>query len=290
MVEGAELVQHLQLFAVSLLFSAISFWTARKWGFFRDLHNPDTPPLSLKTVLGAFGVFIGVAMFLVPIVVMIIFFLVGKKIDMPFDPVVQSWMNLINIIASALATFLYYLMLPKNTKLAISRKTTSSGIQKIKDDILVGAGTWLISFPAVTAIGQIVEIYIISQFPAEKAEQVAVKYLKMTMDRPILFGITAFLLVFVVPVVEEMLFRGFLQTWLMQHLSFKKAIGVTSLIFAAFHFSLTQGIANVELLISLFIFSCFLGYVYERQQSLLASIGLHSVFNGISVVALVFSK
>jgi uncharacterized protein len=65
------------------------------------------------------------------------------------------------------------------------------------------------------------------------------------------------------------------------------SILLASLIFAFFHFSYSQGIDNIEVITSLFVFSCFLGFVYERQQSLWASVGLHALFNAISVVLIV---
>ena len=61
---------------------------------------------------------------------------------------------------------------------------------------------------------------------------------------------------------------------------------IASLIFAAFHFSTSQGLNNIELLVSLFVLSCFLGFLYERQESLLASMALHATFNAISILAI----
>lgn len=91
------------------------------------------------------------------------------------------------------------------------------------------------------------------------------------------FGIlTAVFAVLIVPVFEEMLFRGFLQTsvrsltgspWL--------AIVLTSLFFSILH-PLTHAPA-------LFALSCGLGYAYERSGSLLRSILMHVLFNGLSV-------
>ncbi|HOK95321.1 MAG TPA: type II CAAX endopeptidase family protein [Anaerohalosphaeraceae bacterium] len=80
----------------------------------------------------------------------------------------------------------------------------------------------------------------------------------------------------VVPIFEEMLFRGFLQTqirtltnrpWL--------AVVITSVIFAILH--PTTHIA------ALFMLSCGLGYAYERSGSLFRPILMHFLFNGISV-------
>ncbi|MEN9654812.1 MAG: hypothetical protein RL235_924, partial [Chlamydiota bacterium] len=46
--------------------------------------------------------------------------------------------------------------------------------------------------------------------------------------------------------------------------------------------------ANIPIIAALFTFSLFLGYVYERQRALIAPMGLHAMFNGISVLNLYF--
>ena len=131
---------------------------------------------------------------------------------------------------------------------------------------------------------QILEIFSLF-FPAPE-EQIAVKYLRTVAQFPLLFTVASLLIVFIVPIAEELLFRGFLQTWLKQKVGWGKAILITSIIFSLFHFSTQQGAHNLSLLSSLFILSCFLGFLYERQQSLFASIALHMVFNGVSILLL----
>lgn len=85
----------------------------------------------------------------------------------------------------------------------------------------------------------------------------------------------------IVPIFEEMLFRGFLQTqicsltgrpWL--------AVVITSVIFSILH--PTTHIA------ALFMLSCGLGYAYERSGSLFRPIFMHFLFNGVSVAMTVF--
>jgi membrane protease YdiL (CAAX protease family) len=110
------------------------------------------------------------------------------------------------------------------------------------------------------------------------------------MENPVLFPIIVILISIVVPVLEELLFRGCLQSWISQKLGKIKAILITSIVFALFHFSRSQGLSNLELFAALFVLSCYLGYLYERQQSLLAPIALHSIFNAISISMLSMQK
>jgi membrane protease YdiL (CAAX protease family) len=67
------------------------------------------------------------------------------------------------------------------------------------------------------------------------------------------------------------------------------AIVFSSICFSAFHFSFSQGIGNISLLFSLFVFALFLGFIYERQGSLFASISLHMTLNIVSVARILLS-
>ena len=82
--------------------------------------------------------------------------------------------------------------------------------------------------------------------------------------------------VVVVPVFEELLFRGFLQTSL-RSVSGRPwtAIIATSIFFAILH-PATHTLA-------LFMLSCGLGYAYERSGSLTRPILMHVLFNGVNV-------
>lgn len=84
--------------------------------------------------------------------------------------------------------------------------------------------------------------------------------------------------VLIVPVFEELLFRGFLQTSL-RSVSGKPwvAIVLTSLFFSVLH--------PPTHIPALFMLSCGLGYAYERSGSLFRPILMHVFFNGFSVAA-----
>lgn len=83
--------------------------------------------------------------------------------------------------------------------------------------------------------------------------------------------------VFIIPVFEEMLFRGFLQSTLRGAITPWKAIVITSLFFSFIHYPY---FAHMP---ALFFLSCGLGYAYERSGSLLRPILMHMFFNGFSI-------
>ena len=80
----------------------------------------------------------------------------------------------------------------------------------------------------------------------------------------------------VVPIFEELLFRGLFQTTL-RSLSGSPWAGIvlTSVFFAILH--------PPTHIPALFMFSCGLGYAYERSGSLLRPMLMHIFFNGLSI-------
>ena len=84
--------------------------------------------------------------------------------------------------------------------------------------------------------------------------------------------------VLIVPVFEELLFRGFVQTTLRSVTGHPwVAIFITSAFFAILH--------PTTHIPALFMLSCGLGYAYERSGSLARPILIHVLFNGINVAA-----
>ena len=83
----------------------------------------------------------------------------------------------------------------------------------------------------------------------------------------------------IVPIFEELLFRGFLQSTLRSVSTPWTAIVLTSFFFALIHWP------NVTHMPSLFFLSCGFGYAYERSGSLFRPILMHLFFNGISIAA-----
>ena len=87
----------------------------------------------------------------------------------------------------------------------------------------------------------------------------------------------------VVPVFEEMLFRGLLQTMIRSYLQRTwAAIFITSAIFASVH-------ANAGHWPALFVLSVCMGYAYEKSGSLYRAIFIHMLFNAINIINVINS-
>ena len=87
------------------------------------------------------------------------------------------------------------------------------------------------------------------------------------------------LAVAVAPVVEELIFRGIVQTVIRSYVVRPwPAIIASSIVFAAAH-------ENVEHWPALFVLAMCLGYAYERSGSLFRPIFIHALFNGVTIAA-----
>ena len=150
--------------------------------------------------------------------------------------------------------------------------------------------TWVLAVPITVIVEQLADIVVYALFGLENYEQEAVRYLKAALNSPSRLTAALLLILGAAPLIEEFLFRGLLQTWVKKYLGVKAAILIASLAFALFHISPAHGVGNISLVPSLFTFSCFLGFIYERQQSLYASITLHMVFNCVTTLRILFSE
>jgi membrane protease YdiL (CAAX protease family) len=133
---------------------------------------------------------------------------------------------------------------------------------------------------------------VLDYFHKEMALHPALQALQSPMSLAVKLAIIASAAV-VAPVVEEIFFRGLLQTALLQRgwgvipapqYSFTPpsplhrwgAITIASAVFAASHLMPSQ-------FLTLFVLALALGYVYERTGNLWASITLHAIFNAVNL-------
>jgi uncharacterized protein len=81
------------------------------------------------------------------------------------------------------------------------------------------------------------------------------------------------------PVFEEYLFRGFLFPSLTRYFSVGQSIGLSGLVFAVAHLSVSE-------VLPLAVLGSILAYIYYRTGNLLASMLVHSLWNGGSLLTL----
>jgi membrane protease YdiL (CAAX protease family) len=289
------LASHFQVLAVAVAMSIVTAWIAYCFGFFRLPKEESSPyRLSFLSTLGAFLVFLTIELFLVPL--LSISWMAYEMGHWPtneqlrhLDPATEGWVNMFAIFITAIGILTYLFLLSPETRQVVWGEKGLESLRRTLYDFFLGCCTWWMSYPIVLACGQIIAIILLSEYPGPRVDQIAVKHLKTSISYPILFWSMVISIVTIVPIIEEILFRGFLQSWLKQTLGRGFAIYLTAIIFALFHFSTLQGAENIELLVSLFVLACFLGFLYERQRSLWAPIGLHAFFNGMSILLIMIT-
>ena len=105
--------------------------------------------------------------------------------------------------------------------------------------------------------------------------------LTLTTDK-FIFALDALGLVFIAPIVEEFLFRGFLNNLLRGKVNTFIRMSIVSILFAALHFP--TYIHNWIQFIAYLILAIVLFLVYERRRSLFDAILLHSLYNGLLII------
>lgn len=260
-------------------FAIAANWYAYKKGFFTaSFQEPSSIKLKFFNVFGVFAIYFGCTFILSSLIAT---FYRSAFIEKPI--LMMNWVQILTMSISIVFLFIFArTTIDKSSLFKIWKDLSYRYKKPILHDIGLGFLTWILAFPIVVVLGELSDLFIYYVFGVENYEQVAVVYLKMTSQYPSLLFIALFIILVAAPCIEEFLFRGIFQNWLRQYLGPKAAILLSSLGFAFFHMAPSQGWGNISLVISLFVFACFLGFVYEKQRSLFASIGLHIAFNAVS--------
>ncbi len=250
---------------------------AYRRGFFNRPSYPK-PPIRFTHLVSVFAIYFGY-LFVLPL---FLFRIIQS-------PTINELMTLqFFIVVAMFITLLFYIRTEGRGSLTVAIKNPESKSSRWTD-IGIGIAVWFVAFPWVGVVSQICDFILEAFFNFKSYEQVAVRYLKDNLESPVQMVLALLSIVILAPIVEELLFRGALQQFFKRYFSVKTSIILTAAIFACFHFSASQGLGNFSLIPSLFTFACFLGYTYERQGSIFASIALHLTFNLASSFQIIFS-
>lgn len=256
------------VFAALTVAVSYLFWKA---GYFKIKREPACIHLPFYALFLAFSLYFLIA-FSLP-------YTLSKLIALLFILDHFVLYTLLSTLVSLITVFVLYYMA---YKFFFLKKIWNSGKCSTLTAALFGALTYVAAFPSIGFINQTLEVFNLAFFHSKGGEQKAVEYLKMASSHPFFAILSLLMVVVLAPLIEEFLFRGMLQTYVKRYLGTKAAILISSACFAALHFTVSQGIGNIPLLGSLFVFALYLGFIYERQQALIASITLHVVFNAVS--------
>jgi uncharacterized protein len=146
------------------------------------------------------------------------------------------------------------------------------GFKAAQPNVLaLGCGFVILAY-GVNFINNIVMILLKIPIQAEKFFG-----LVTNMDSPTIFLITG---IFIAPLFEETIFRGFLFPGLRQKLGWKKAAILSSAIFGFCHLQLAAFIPT-------FVLGLVFCYLYQRSSSIWPGIILHTVVNSFGLCLLV---
>ncbi|MFA6916840.1 MAG: type II CAAX endopeptidase family protein [Parachlamydiales bacterium] len=264
------------------VWAVLALYIAISRGGLRRIYPRDERPLAAVFVpltLAAFFLYILFQGVLIPLIARL--FICKEDICIASNGLLTIISD-IGIVASALAVTALSLLPP------IRHTIWGEGNYLVK--FLRGARWWLFVYPIAVIFSSIIKLILHLLVDYSVSTQVAVDFLMKLLDNPWLFYLNGFLVAFVVPVSEELLFRGFLYNALKGFLSIKVAIVLSALCFSLFHFDVSQSITNIELISVIFLLGLVLAWVYEREKSIWASIGLHATFNFVSILSIMFEK
>lgn len=147
-------------------------------------------------------------------------------------------------------------------------------------DLAIGVILFIVSLPFLSLIQNGLEWVLTYFFKMEIPKQYFIDFIQQIKGNKPLLAFFFTLVCVLVPAYEEFLYRANIQTWLKNYLSPFWAIFFTSLFFAISHFFTIETIpGKVIVIATTFTASMYLGFAYERQRSLIASIAYHSMIN-----------
>jgi membrane protease YdiL (CAAX protease family) len=259
------------------VFSMFCLKAARSWGYF---SLPEEREPQREVLQGVDCLFVFMLYFSMMALFPSLLFAQLAGPDSDYSSYLAQWISTGAVWATSALFLTLMAFLSREKRAAIW------GEGRFLPSICFGYATFFIAYPVVCAVNASITtlIALISSAPLE--EQVAITFVKEASAEYLLFIASCLNICLLAPFLEEVLFRGFLQTYLKKHLGISGSIVSSSLIFALLHFSARQGKENFILIPCLFLLSLFLGWNRERSKSLFTSIGLHAAFNQVNIMAL----
>ncbi len=290
-MEKEFITSHLTTAIIFALIGGMANYFAYTKGFFTlPSNNLRRPQISVKQLLIVFVIYINISIFITPFILKLIHTIwIRRTLALEHESIFL--MTIAQISNFVLTFFLLYIFSMKQDRKIMKllwKDLAKNNSTTIAFDVSLGAMVWIPSFPIIILINHLGELFIYWIFSSKGSLQVAVQYLQRSLDSPLYFSMALIIIVILAPILEEYIFRGFLQSWFKNHFGTTLSILLSAICFALFHFIPSQGFSNLPLIFSLFIFALYLGFIYERQRSLFAPIALHMTFNAASVLRIVF--
>jgi membrane protease YdiL (CAAX protease family) len=154
-------------------------------------------------------------------------------------------------------------------------------IRNWKNDVKTGLKHYLIVLPVIIGSGFIVDS-VLRAFGIEPEQQDIINNI-LSEDS---LGVLAFMVFFgmlAAPIVEELLFRGFLQSAVRITCDKWQTLFISGFVFALIHW-------NGHVFLQIFILGLLLAYLFEKTGSLVASMTVHICHNTVTLAFLISYK
>lgn len=174
-------------------------------------------------------------------------------------------LDIVTVIGAILSVvFIFLICLIRKKKFVIEFKVNKFELSHLKYIILMGCFAFTLS------------IGLVSLFSLDKLDQNATETLSELVNNGSFF-ITLLNVGIIVPICEEVLFRGYIFRKLYTTIGIKTSIVLQALIFSLYHMNLVQALPT-------FILGLLAGIVVYYTNSLWGAVIIHAVNNSISVI------
>lgn len=232
---------------------------------------------NLKDAIKVFLAYVILMFVGMPIIVQFVNILFGFNILSNVEPrsVILFVSFFINLLICAYVLYIVCIQYRQSiTALGLSVVNASGNIKQ-------GIKRYLITLPLIILAGFIINL--ISSYYGQAPEmQDVVRWVLEEKSLFILVSLIFFGIV-IAPIMEEIMFRGFLQPALKNSFGGRYAIVVSASLFAAVHM-------DIFAFFQIFILGMLLGYLFEKTQTLVASIVVHILHNSLTLVFLLYFK
>lgn len=271
-----------------LLWAIAANYFAYKKGFYgfalpKEPSSVGIPSVPTTHLLLCFSIYLAMNFLITPFIAHMIL-RTWNEIDPTIHSLPIQWLTAMQLASMLIIFALLRWLLSSRDQSLYKRIWKDRYSRSAASDLVVGALTWLLAFPIVALLGDWIDQLVKLLLEYEGLEQVAVRFVKLAIASPFALICALISVLLLAPLIEELLFRGVLQTYLKKRMGSKPAILLSAFAFALFHFSPSQRLSNVALLCSLLVLGGYLGLLYEKRRSLWAPIGLHITFNTISAL------
>ena len=211
-----------------------------------------------------------------------VFLRVSKQI-FRFDLIEVFGQNTILLSLSLVVNILTCLYVFYIIRVGYGLPVTSLGftVYNWKRDVKIGIKYYLIVLPIIILAGFVVD-FVLRIFGIVPERQDIINKI-LNEDSLGVLTFMFFFGMFAAPVVEEILFRGFLQPAVRTTFGKLKAIFISGLLFALIHL-------NAHVFLQIFILGLLLAYLFEKTESLISPITVHICHNTATLAFLISFK